>query len=461
MPFPTPVFFIFFLIVFAGSWLLRPWRAPWKLFLLGASYVFYASWDPRFLLVLLNATLGAWGAGAAIARLNGRPKKLILALAVIGNVGMLAGLKYYDFFRESLASLLHTLGLPGAMPTLLILLPVGLSFYLLRATAYVVDIYRGKTTAASPVDCALYIAFFPQLLSGPITRPETFITQLKSKATVENPHEHIGRIVQGLFKKIVLSSFLTIQATDPVFGLPDKYGAASIAFAVLAYTLVIYLDFSGYSDMAIGTAGLLGFSSPENFNLPYAACSLQEFWRRWHISFSDWLRDYVYIPLGGNRKGRFRKHLNALATMLISGLWHGVGGTYMLWGLLHGVGLAVGVGAKKTAGAAGSALGWCITILFVSVTWIFFRAESVAAGLGLLRGLAEFRPGEEIITPLLFFVAACGIAYCAFENHLLRLFVKTQERLPLALQGAVIAALVIAIVEAGPDIVPPFIYFQF
>jgi D-alanyl-lipoteichoic acid acyltransferase DltB (MBOAT superfamily) len=279
-------------------------------------------------------------------------------------------------------------------------------------------------------------------------------------------------ILFGLFKKLVLSSFLVLNLTDDIFAVPENHSALGIALAIVAYTLVIYFDFSGYSDMAIGFAGLLGFKTPPNFNFPYLATNLKEFWKRWHISLSSWIKDYIYIPLGGNRKGAAKKHFNLIFSMVAAGLWHGAAGHFIFWGLWHGGGSSVNhvwLDFKKIrplkhgaiTSILGKIFGWLLTFIFVSVGWVFFRAGSFTLGWKMLRGLFNFeRPTEPL--PILVFVAVVGgVIFLFLEKPLLDIFNKIQARLPFILWLLLILLAFLVLFKMGPETVPPFIYFSF
>jgi D-alanyl-lipoteichoic acid acyltransferase DltB (MBOAT superfamily) len=344
MLFSTFEFLAFFTFVLILNWILKRWPLIWRLFLLTASYFFYSVWDLRFLSILFLVSLVNFIFGLLIQKNFFNQKKFFLSLSIIFNILILIVFKYYDFFRVSAETLLEKIGLQATFPLLEIILPLGLSFYIFRVISYGVDVYSGKIRATfSLLDFLIYVSFFPQLLAGPISRAGDFLPQLKNggEKTIENLYQNITLIILGLFKKLVISSYLVLNLTDNVFAVPENHSSLTILLAILAYTLVIYFDFSGYSDLSIGFAGLLGFKSPNNFDSPYLAQNLIDFWRRWHISFSSWLRDYVYIPLGGNRKGNNRKYLNLMTIMLIAGLWHGAALHFVFWGFLYGIGLII------------------------------------------------------------------------------------------------------------------------
>ncbi len=344
MIFPTIEFAAFFLVVFTLSWLLMPHQRVWKPFILAASYFFYGYADVRFTLLLAASTLLNQAGAIAVHRAAGqRLRKALLFTTVIGNLGLLGWFKYYGFLVDSVDSALRSVGLGAPLPFLRIALPVGISFFTFMAMSYVIDVYRREIQPTSLINFAVYEAFFPHLVAGPIVRASEFVPQLQGP---RNPRDIPAArafflIMGGLFKKVVLAELLATHIVDPVFNSPDAHSAPEILFATYGYAVQIFCDFSAYSEMAIGFALLLGFRFPDNFNRPYTATSLGDYWHRWHMTLSRWLRDYLYIPLGGNRRGPKRTYVNLVVTMLLGGLWHGAAWTYVIWGGIHGTGLCV------------------------------------------------------------------------------------------------------------------------
>ena len=339
MVFPTIEFAAFFVIVMAVSWLLMPTPTLWKPFILGASYFFYGYTDARFVLLIIASTLINQAAAVAVHRWRDRR---ILIAAIVCDLGLLGWFKYYGFFALSVDRMLEDIGLPAPLPLLQVALPIGISFFTFQAMSYVIDVWRGDIKPVPLIDFAVYEAFFPHLVAGPIVRASEFTPQL---ATPRDPSQvqvtrAVFLILGGLVKKVVLADLIATRLVDPVFDTPGQHSSAEIAVAVYGYAVQIYCDFSAYSDIAIGVALLLGFRFPDNFDRPYAAVTLQDFWRRWHMTLSRWLRDYLYLPLGGNRRGRRRTYINLIVTMTLGGLWHGAAWTFVVWGVLHGVGLA-------------------------------------------------------------------------------------------------------------------------
>jgi len=470
MLFPTIDFAIFFVIVLTASWLLMPHRGWWKLFVLVASYVFYGWWDWRFVGLLAGSTLVNHAAATVLGRLRAdRARRLVLVVALAANLGGLAWFKYYGFFVSSAANLITGLGLEPSLPLLQIVLPVGISFFTFQAISYVVDVYRGDFRPAPLIDFAVYLSFFPQLVAGPIVRAQDLIPQLRRR---QDPRSIDGSrgfwlIAGGLFKKVVVANVLATQLVDPVFANPALHSSPEILAAVYGYAVQIYADFSGYTDIAIGCALLLGFRFPRNFDVPYTARSLQDFWRRWHITLSTWLRDYLYVALGGSRGGHRRTARNLLITMLLGGLWHGAAWTFVFWGGIHGAWLAAerALSARRPADAPTSRLRevgrWFVTFHVVCLAWIFFRAESLgAAGSMLLRLMTAWGPAT-IVTPALVLLIAAAIAVQFVPRGVGARLQAVFSRLAPVPQGAVLALALFAIDALGPEGVAPFIYFQF
>lgn len=437
------------------------------------SYFFYATWDIRFLFLISALSLFNFYSAFLIEKFNSLDrKKLLLAAIIITDVLVLLFFKYYGFFRESAEILLNKLGFQNNFLFLHVILPIGLSFYILRVISYNVDVFRKKMAPEkSLLDFSIYVAFFPQLLAGPIARAADFLPQLKDGGakTIDNLQENFALILGGLFKKIVIASYLTANLVDDVFAVPQNHSQLMVLLAIYAYGIVIYCDFSSYSDIAIGVAGLMGFKSPFNFNAPYLAVDFRDFWLRWHITLSQWLRDYVYIPLGGNRKGKIRTNFNLITTMLVSGLWHGVGFHFIFWGLLHGFGLMVSHVREQWVSQlkSGSTIkfekifAWFITFNLISVSWVFFRADSIKSAFGILKQLFNWQSNIESIEIYTIGVILLSFLIFAFGRQIKNLFINVQQKLPLPLQILAITIFTIIIFKLGPDIIPPFIYFKF
>jgi D-alanyl-lipoteichoic acid acyltransferase DltB (MBOAT superfamily) len=379
--------------------------------------------------------------------------------------------KYYDFFVSSSDSMLSLVGVGVPLELQSIVLPVGISFYTFMAISYVVDTYRGDFVPTTFEKFAVYLSFFPHLVAGPIVRPGELIPQLdtpRSPRRVDTSRAFY-LIATGLFKKVVIANYLAANIVDDVFGAPGQHSSLEILIAVYAYAVQIYADFSGYTDIAIGIALLLGFSFPQNFDSPYAARSIQDFWRRWHMTLSRWLRDYVYIPLGGSRKGTLLTYRNLLLTMLIGGLWHGAGWTFVVWGAIHGSGLAAERWWKGRPGRvappdtrARRALERFVTFQLVCVAWIFFRADSFGTAwdtiTGLVTGWGEPSP---LVTSGVLLAIVVGIGSQYLPARLPRQLMERFARLPVLGQAVVLAFALMLTNAMGPEGVAPFIYFQF
>jgi alginate O-acetyltransferase complex protein AlgI len=466
MLFPTLTFAAFFSLVYPVSWLLRRRPQAWKLFILGASYVFYGFWDWRFvLLVMLSSVVNAeLGRLLAVAAADRRRQRLLLGLGVAFNLTLLGVFKYYGFFIASANTGLHNLGLPADLPLLDIILPVGISFFTFQAISYLVDLYRGQLQPARLLDFAVYLTFFPHVVAGPIVRASEFLPQLRLRRQVTEPDvtRAFLLIAQGLFKKLVISSFIATAIVDPVFAVPQQYSSLEVLAAIYGYAVQIYADFSGYTDMAIGIALLLGIRFPQNFDRPYSAASLQEFWHRWHMTLSRWLRDYLYIPLGGSRQGTWQTYRNLILTMVLGGLWHGAALTFVAWGLLHGVGMAgERLLSRLVHVSVAPWVGRLLTFHFVCVAWVLFRAPSLgAAGDILQRSVSAWGPAPSVTLGVVLVIVGT-LAMQLVPPAPVRWVTDRYGRLPLAAQGAVLGAAFALAVALGPAGVPPFIYYQF
>jgi alginate O-acetyltransferase complex protein AlgI len=463
MIFPSIEFGIFFTIVLPLSWLLMSRQQLWKLFILFASYVFYAAASWRFCFLLAGITAGNQIAARSIARANSaRRKRLLVAFAVALDLGVLGVFKYYGFFSQQLSNTLGSVGLGMPLSLVQIVLPVGVSFFTFQAISYVVDVKRGLVAPGRWLDVAVYLSFFPHLVAGPIVRAREFLPQLA--APRDPDHVAVGAgvtlIGMGLVKKVVIADYLARTVVDPVFAVPQAYSGPDVLLAAYAYAAQIYCDFSGYTDMAIGLALLLGYVFPQNFRSPYRATGLRDFWRRWHMTLSRFLRDFLYIPLGGNRGGRLFTYRNLFLTMLLGGLWHGAAWTFVLWGAMHGAGLIVehALGGRLRMPVW---LRWAITFNFVVLGWVLFRSQSIGdAGTFLSRLTA---PGA--LTLLTGPVLAALIVVFALQLIPPRLVESLQGLLgrarPVLLGGGLAAVIVFAGATVSSQGVPPFIYFRF
>ena len=467
MSFPTIEFAAFFVLVFVLSWALMPHPSAWRPFILVASYFFYGWVDWRWVLLLAASSVVNTFAARVIARSpSAVARKRALIGAIAFDLGLLAVFKYLGFFVSELDGALGSIGLGSPLPIVQIVLPIGISFFTFQAISYVVDVYRGETRAASLLDVAILQAFFPHLVAGPIVRANELLPQLRTprdpRAVLAGPA--IFLIVGGLIKKTVVADELARRVVDPVYSDPAAHSSAELTLAFYAFAAQIYCDFSGYTDMAIGLALLLGYQLPQNFNRPYLALSLRDFWRRWHMTLSRWLRDYLYVPLGGNRRGRRRTYGNVMLTMLLGGLWHGAAWTFLIWGGIHGGALSVERWARERFGGrvrVPAWAAWLVTFHVVCIAWVFFRAPDLGTAFDVLGGLGLSGPSPLVTLPLVSLVAA-AVAVQALPPGWWRQAEEWFVGRPLALQGAAVGAvLVVADAAVGQQGVAPFIYFQF
>jgi alginate O-acetyltransferase complex protein AlgI len=470
--FPTATFAIFFMVVLPLSWLTMPRPHRWRPFIIAASYVFYGWWDWRFVFLLAGSTLLNHVMAVRIHRARvASQRKALLVLALAGNLGLLGYFKYYDFFVSSTQNLLSVVGVDVPLEVRSVVLPVGISFYTFMGISYVVDTYRRELEPVSLDTFAAYLSFFPHLVAGPIVRPHELIPQLETPRDPRrvDTSRAFYLIATGLFKKVVIANYLAGSIVDEVFGAPEQHSSLEILIAVYAYAVQIYADFSGYTDIAIGIALLLGFKFPQNFDSPYAAVSLQDFWRRWHMTLSRWLRDYVYIPLGGSRGSDLFTYRNLLLTMLIGGLWHGAGWTFVAWGAIHGVGLVVERRRRSRPGfverpttAASRAWRRLLTFHVVCFGWIFFRSDSFEIAGEMLAGLVTgWGEPSPLVTSGVLLAIAVGIGSQYLPARVPQLVMARFSRLPVLGQAAVLALSLMLTNAMGPEGVAPFIYFQF
>jgi D-alanyl-lipoteichoic acid acyltransferase DltB (MBOAT superfamily) len=466
MLFPTFEFAIFFAVVVILVTPLTRHNELRKLILVAVSYFFYMQWNWRFCFLLAFSSLWSYAGGILLARTTCLARRWILGVAVSVHLLVLATFKYFDFFVESVNRAEHHLGLQYDLPFVEIVLPVGISFFTFHGISYLVDVYRGDVPVCRrPTDILLYLAFFPQLVAGPIVRASYFLPQISrpilAPIAVGPP---LLLIAGGLFKKVVIANYLATDIVDPVFFDPLRYPSLDLLFGAYGYALQIYCDFSAYSDIAIGLAGLLGYWFPPNFNQPYRAESLQDFWRRWHISLSSWLRDYLYKPLGGSRGSRWFTARNLMITMLLGGIWHGAAWKFLAWGALHGAALTIERGlaiSQRRQSRVTRVLAIVFTFHFVCFAWIFFRADNFDLVLIYLRGLIELRPGITQLSPFTVLLICLGLATQFVSSDTTRKVAYATTALPAWLLGLLFGFGVVAIKAMGPDGIAPFIYFQF
>lgn len=552
MLFPTFDFAIFFGVVYAGAWLLNSRPVAWKLWILAASYYFYAYWDWRFIFLLFASTVIAHVAAEAVSRTQSpRLRKAAMIAGVTALLGLLGYFKYYSFFavnvdnafrglnlgvladvclvwlapialavglllaaraalreRDEDATVTRTVtgslvaacacgaalvayvvahgallgwvsslsGSHGGSPVPLLspTLPIAISFFTFMAVSYVIDVYRGTLQPSKALDVAVYLSFFPHLVSGPIVRGGELLPQLRGSRRSEDVD--LGRacvlIMGGLFKKIVISDYLSQNIVTPVFNAPGAHSALEVLFAVWGFAVEIYADFSGYTDIAIGVAMLLGVRFPVNFDAPYTARSLQDFWRRWHITLSRWLRDYLYIPLGGSRSNLAMTSRNIMITMVLGGLWHGANWTFLVWGALHGVGQVAGhlkraVRQRLGRPAESDALlakVWqrFATFQYVALGWLFFNASSMSNATAMLgRLFSGWGQSSPLVTPAVILAIAAPIAVQYVPRRALDASIEWFGRIPAGLQALGLGFGLLATTTLGPTGVQPFIYYRF
>jgi len=459
--------FVVFLVVVLVAYAAIPRRA-WgvaRLFLVGASYLFYMAWNPPFGLLLLGSTVVDFSIARRLDRTETSAHRRALVLgSLLVNLGVLGFFKYGAFLAESARAVLGLPPLPADSVLANVVLPVGISFYTFQTLSYSIDVYRRDRPACrSLMDFMLYVAFFPQLVAGPIVRSKDFLPQLRERPRVSGPtiEDAFSRMGMGFFKKVVLADTLG-ALVDQVWATPAMAPRWSIVLASYAYAYQIYFDFSGYSDIAIGVAQLFGFRLPENFDRPYLAASPREFWQRWHISLSTWLRDYLYVPLGGNRRGRVRTHVNLMLTMVLGGLWHGAAWTFVLWGGFHGVLLSIDRAIRTRitvpSGFVATWAGRLVTFHLVCLGWILFRAGSLPDAAAFLEGLG--RPGFDrtgAAERALLALALAVVAHALWRAPTIR---HWHTRWPPLFQGVGYAVLVVLVYLFSPA-TSRFIYFQF
>jgi D-alanyl-lipoteichoic acid acyltransferase DltB (MBOAT superfamily) len=470
--FPTIRFALFFAVVLPVSWLLMPRPVRWRVFMLGASWFFYGAWNWRFVPLLAASVLWNQVFAHVIARTgSSRLRAWVLGIAVAGNLGALGWFKYAGFLSDSGGSILRSAGLDVTPPLVDVALPVGISFFTFQALSYVIDVYRRKVRPASFLDFAVYLSFFPHLVAGPIVRASEFLPQLRHPRDARQVDASFAfwLIVGGLAKKVVVANYLADRIVDPLFAVPGRHGGIEALAGIYAYAVQIYADFSGYTDIAIGVALLLGFTFPQNFDRPYSAASLQEFWRRWHMTLSRWLRDYLYVPLGGSRGGGLRTYRNLMLTMVLGGLWHGAAWTFVIWGAMHGVGLAVErwwgerradtAARSRVIGVAGRWARRIVTFNIVCLAWVFFRAESVDRAFDVLARLGT--AGSTALNPVVVVLVVAALAAQFVPADAVARARGAFARLGAAPQALALGAAIVVIDALGPPGVAPFIYFRF
>jgi alginate O-acetyltransferase complex protein AlgI len=461
--FPTIQFAIFFPIVLTLSWALMGRPRLWKPFILLASYVFYASAGWKFVFLLAAVTAGNQAAALLLGRTEQeRTRKAIVAIAVALDLAALGVFKYYSFFAQQWADAIGQIGGGTTLPLVTIALPVGISFFTFQAISYVVDVKRRQVAPASTLDFAVYLSFFPHLVAGPIVRAREFLPQL---ARPRDPGRvavgsGLSLIALGLVKKVVIADFLARALVDRVFAVPQAYGAPDVLLAAYGYAAQIYCDFSGYTDIAIGLALLLGYVFPQNFRSPYRATGFRDFWRRWHMTLSRFLRDDLYIPLGGSRRGRLLTYRNLMITMVLGGLWHGAAWTFVLWGTFQGLGLVAehALGGRLRLPAW---LRWFVTFNLIVFGWVLFRGQSLSdVGAFLSRLVVFTHPtlwSAQVLVAIALVVGLQLLPAAPLEG----VQVWIERRRPVLLGAGLAVVIALAGATVPSQGVPPFIYFRF
>ncbi len=493
MVFNSYTFVVFFILILILHNLPFSWRTK-KINLLLASYVFYAAWNPPFILLLWLSTIVDFFVGRALYHQNNLAKRrMLLVLSLIGNLGMLCFFKYGTFLLDNFVTVVNALGVNFHPAKPNIILPAGISFYTFTTLCYTIDMYKKKSEPVkSMLDFSLFVTFFPHLVAGPIVRPPQLVPQFETehKATQQQLLQGLFLMTLGLFMKVVLADSMLSATANSVFGSEGKLPALDAWMGVLAFSGQIFFDFAGYSTCAIGVAMTLGFILPQNFFYPYAAIGFSDFWRRWHITLSAWLRDYLYIPLGGNRNGKFRTYINLMITMLLGGLWHGANWTFVVWGGLHGFYLwvekaiadyrkdkvaAIAVTPSGEVGVLGplpetfkpkTFRNFSIalfTFFLINVTWVFFRADTFTKAWYLLKSMFGFMPKVDPMLTTLSVVKVSVIVTGMVIAHWLMRNTKVLDVIPKMswwLFGIVWTVLLLLII-LSQESSSSFIYFQF
>ncbi len=490
MLFATQEFAVFFVVIFFATWALSR-RIFLRNLMLGlASLFFYMCWNPWYVLLILFSVASNFYASRKVHEAGDgdrlqlrippfgtlvkvRSRAFWLWLGIGANLAILFGYKYLGFAASTLQYLLLLGGVEWEIPFGRILLPVGISFFTFQSMSYTIDIYyRRLEPCRRFLDFMTFVAFFPQLVAGPIVRARDFVPQLAVRRGLTDAEagRAVHRVIVGLVKKVAISDYLAINLDDRVFANPEMYSSLEVLVGVYAYGLQIYCDFSGYSDIAIGTAKLLGFDICENFNVPYRARNMQDFWRRWHISLSTWLRDYLYIPLGGNRGSAWFTYRNLFITMLLGGLWHGPSWTFVAWGGLHGIGLAWVRYQSDRRKRAGRGLprdpwrrAWAtfLTFNFVMALWVLFRAKTFGSAMAVFAAMGELTFDTVNLHASVLLALTAGYFGHIVPRRWYEGTVQGFSRLPGVAQAAGVMAVVWGLSKIASADVVPFIYFQF
>ena len=473
MNFESAGFATLVVLALVAYWLLHRHRLAQRWVLLAASVGFYAAIAPAALPVMAVATTANFLLGERLGPERPATRRWLF-LGIGLNLGLLGLYKYYNFFRDTVDGVWSLSGGASDLPVLDIVLPVGLSFSCFQAISYLVDTHRGTgPRAKNLLDFALFQMLFFQLVMGPICRSSQLLPQIEaeSAALPEAPSRAFGLIAIGLFKRMVLAAALSTHGVSDAFLAPDNYTASGLWLIMLGYTVQIYCDFSGYTDLMRGIALLFGFEIPENFRNPYAATSVTEFWKRWHMSFSGWLREYIYFPLGGSRDGRIGQYQNLIITMLVCGLWHGAAWGFIIWGGLHGVALVVhkqytlwreARGGTKAPPSVGARLtGWSLTLLFVCLTRIFFASPDLDSAIAYFARLADWQAEGLGADRILLLGTALGLAWNFVGDRLLAGYERLTQPRAIWQQVAVFAAVLLLLTLIRPGAESPSAYFGF
>lgn len=496
MLFNSYTFVVFFIAILILHNLPFSWKVK-KINLLLASYIFYAAWNPPFILLLWLATVVDFFVGRALYREeNISKKRMLLVLSLIGNLGMLIFFKYGGFLLENFTTLVNAIGIDYHPAKPNIILPAGISFYTFTTLCYTIDMYKRRSEPVkSMLDFSLFVTFFPHLVAGPIVRPPQLVPQFETPRTASQKQmiEGLMLLSLGLFMKVVLADSMLSASADSVFNSNGILPSLDAWTGVLAFSGQIFFDFAGYSTCAVGAALCLGFVLPQNFLYPYAAIGFSDFWRRWHITLSTWLRDYLYIPLGGNRKGKFRTYINLMLTMLLGGLWHGANWTFVVWGGLHGFYLWVekffkdravrnsGMTMVKTGGAEPVMVKASmipdivpnktvknfflalLTFFLINVTWVFFRSSTFTQSWDLLKSMfGQGNGGAALLTTLAIIKVGVIITCMVIAHWLMRntRVLNVAAKLPWWLT-AIIWSVIVLLIIISQESSSSFIYFQF
>lgn len=474
MLFCSEQFLAFFTLVFLVYWAL-PWQRARVYLLLVASFYFYASWNRWLALVIgVSTTIDYFVARGMDATEVPWRRKALAGVTIVANLGLLCYFKYANFFLHSLEEALRAAGSTTSLPVLKVMLPIGISFYTFEAINYAVDVYRRHVRAERNLaHFMLFITFFPHLVAGPIVRARDFLPQVARAKRWDWARLQLGAqfFLMGLFKKLAIADRMAMFA-DPIFADPEQYRTSAIWLGVLAYALQIYCDFSGYTDMALGAAHMLGYKLAQNFNMPYASLNISDFWRRWHISLSSWLRDYLFIPLGGSRGSNWQTNRNLLMTMTLGGLWHGASWTFVAWGVLHGL-LLIGHRqfrsfcqqrpklAALLATPPGALARMGLTFFTVCLAWVFFRATTFAAASTIFRHMFTAHAGMPLPMSRFSLAILTGVVVAAHALALAGGWKKLSHRIPAPVLGVSYAVVLSLALVLSPDAGKAFIYFQF